>query len=373
MDSTLSLEYFLSQADEQIAAIGRKLIEGERLSADDGLALYQSRDLGLLGALARYVKEQKSGNKVYFNKNFHIEPTNICIHHCRFCSYACHTGDSDSWENSVDEVVNIARCYEKSDVTEVHIVGGVHPDRDAHYYATMLQAVRAVLPQVHIKAFSAVELDYMFEKAGMSDHEGFGILKQAGLQSIPGGGAEIFDETIREQICPEKTGSQRWLDIHRAAHQLGILSNATMLYGHIERYEHRIDHLMRLRTLQDETHGFNAFIPLKFRMANNPMSHVGELTAIEDLKNYAVSRIFLDNIPHIKAYWPMIGKDMAQMALSFGADDMDGTIDDTTKIYSMAGVTDQNPAMTTTEMTDMIRAAGYQPVERNSLYQPVHF
>jgi aminodeoxyfutalosine synthase len=371
MKSTESLEYLLSQADNRTAAVGRKVTGRQRLSADDGLALYQSRDLGLLGALACHVKQQKSGNEIYFNKNFHIEPTNICIHHCRFCSYACHTGDSDSWEESIEEVANTAKRYEKSDITEVHIVGGVHPDRDVYYYAGMLRAVRAVLPKVHIKAFSAVELEYMFAKASVTDCEGFEILKQAGLQSIPGGGAEIFDEEIRQQICPEKTGSQRWLDIHRAAHRVNVLSNATMLYGHVESYENRIDHLMRLRALQDETHGFNAFIPLKFRMANNPMSHVGEVTAVEDLKNYAVSRIFLDNIPHIKAYWPMIGRDMAQMALSFGADDVDGTIDDTTKIYSMAGADDQKPAMTTAEMMEMIRKAGYQPVERDSLYRPV--
>ena len=346
--------------------INRKIIEGQRLSADEGLALYQSRDLGWLGALACHVKQQKSGNEVYYNKNFHIEPTNICLYHCHFCSYSCH-----SWELRMDEVVNMAKRYEKTDVTEVHIVGGVHPDRDVHYYAEMLQAIRTVLPKVHIKAFSAVELDYMFAKANVTDSEGFEILKQAGLQSIPGGGAEIFDETIRKKICPEKTGSQRWIDIHRAAHRTGILSNATMLYGHVEQYAHRIDHLMRLRDLQDETHGFNAFIPLKFRMANNTMSYLGEVTAVDDMKNYAVSRIFLDNIPHIKAYWPMIGKDMAQMALAFGADDIDGTIDDTTKIYSMAGATDQKPVMTTNELKGLIHAAGYQPVERDSLYRSV--
>ena len=366
-----TLEYLLSQADGSIAAIGRKIIEGQRLSTDEGLALYQSCDLGLLGALACRVKQQKSGNEVYFNKNFHIEPTNVCMYHCRFCSYSCRSGDNNAWEKSMDEVMNDAKRYQHSDVTEVHIVGGVHPDRDVHYYAAMLQAVRAVLPKVHIKAFSAIELDYMFAKAGVTDSEGFEILKQAGLQSIPGGGAEIFDETVRETICPEKTGPQRWLNIHKAAHRSGIPSNATMLYGHVEQYAHRIGHLTRLRALQDKTGGFNAFIPLKFRMANNCLSHIGEVTAVEDMKNYAVSRIFLDNIPHVKTYWPMIGKDMAQMALAFGADDMDGTIDDTTKIYSMAGAADQKPAMTTNEMTEMIRTAGYQPVERDSLYQPV--
>ena len=368
---TSTLEHLLLLADKQMSAIARKVTDGQRLSAGEGLTLYQSNDLGLLGALACYVKRQKSGNAVYFNKNFHIEPTNICIHHCRFCSYACHTGDSDSWEESINDMVNIARRYVQSDITEAHIVGGVHPDRDVYYYADLLHAIRKVLPKVHIKAFSAVELDYMFEKANVCDDDGFGILKEAGLQSIPGGGAEIFDEGIRKKICPEKTGSQRWLDIHNVAHKAGILSNATMLYGHVESYEHRIDHLTRLRSLQDETGGFNAFIPLKFRMANNPMSHIGEVTSIEDMKNYAVSRIFLDNIPHIKAYWPMIGKDMAQMALSFGADDIDGTIDDTTKIYSMAGADDQKPAMTTAEITDMIYAAGYKPVERDSCYRPI--
>ena len=366
-----SLEYLLSQADSRMTAIGRKVIEGQRLSADDGLSLYQSYDLGLLGALACHVKKQKSGNEVYFNRNVHLEPTNICIHQCRFCSYACHTGNSNSWEESIEEVANTAKRFEHSGITEVHITGGVHPDRDVHYYAAMLQAIREVLPKVHIKAFSAVELGYMFGKTGVTDSEGFGILKQAGLQSIPGGGAEIFDEIVRQKICPEKIGSQRWLDIHRAAHCTGILSNATMLYGHIEHDAHRIDHLIRLRTLQDETRGFNAFIPLKFRMANNSMSYVGEVTAVEDMKNYAVSRLFLDNIPHMKAYWPMIGKDMAQMALAFGADDVDGTIDDTTKIYAMAGADDQKPSMTTAEITEMIRAAGYQPVERDSLYRPV--
>jgi len=363
-----SLEYLLSQAGRPMAAIGQKVIERQRLSADEGLALYQSRDLGLLGALACFVKQQKSGNEVYYNRNFHIEPTNICVYQCRFCSYSCPAGDGASWEKSMDEVIHTAMRYRQSDVTEVHIVGGVHPGRDVYYYAAMLQAVRAVLPKVHIKAFSAVELDYMFAKAGVTDFEGFKILKEAGLQSMPGGGAEIFDEAIREKICPEKTGSQRWLDIHRTAHLSGIPSNATMLYGHVEQYPHRIDHLIRLRALQDETHGFNAFIPLKFRMANNRLSHVDEVTAVEDMKNYAVSGIFLDNIPHIKTYWPMIGKDMAQMALAFGADDMDGTIDDTTKIYSMV---DQKPAMTTAEMTEMIRTAGYQPVERDSLYRRV--
>ncbi len=371
MKSTESLEVLLSRAEKPLADIARKVIDGQRLGADEGLMLYRSRDLGLAGALADFAKRRKSGNEVYFNKNFHIEPTNICVYRCNFCSYARHTGDKGSWEESIEDIAATARRYRQADITEVHIVGGVHPDRDVHYYAKMLQTVRDILPHVHIKAFSAVELEYMFEKTGVTDEEGFAILKRAGLQSIPGGGAEIFDEEIRRKICSQKTKSQRWLDIHRAAHRSGVLSNATMLYGHIESYEHRIDHLMRLRTLQDETGGFNAFIPLKFRMANNPMSYLGEVSTIEDLKNYAVSRIFLDNIPHIKAYWPMIGKDTTQLAIAYGADDIDGTIDDTTKIYSMAGADDQKPSMTTSEMTEMVCAAGYTPVERDSFYRAV--
>ena len=352
-----------------IAEIGEKVLNGQRLSADDGLALYQTHDLGLLGVLACYVKQQKSGREVYFNKNIHIEPTNLCVYRCRFCSFSSKAGENNSWEHSLDDVANKAKCYQQSDISEVHIVGGVHPDRDVYYYANMLQTVRTVLPDVHIKAFSAVELDYMFKKANVTDDDGFEILKQAGLQSIPGGGAEIFNDEIRKKICPEKIGSQRWLDIHRAAHRANILSNATMLYGHIEKYEDRIEHIMQLRYLQDETQGFNAFIPLKFLASKNSMSYLGEQTSVEDMKNYAVTRIFLDNIPHIKAYWPMIGKEMAQMALAFGADDIDGTIDDTTKIYSMAGASDQQPTMTSAEMREMITAAGYEPVERDSWYR----
>jgi aminodeoxyfutalosine synthase len=219
-----------------------------------------------------------------------------------------------------------------------------------------------------VKAFSAIELDYMIRRSGLTIEEGLSQLKEYGLDSIPGGGAEIFDEELRKKICDQKASSELWLTIHETAHRLGIPSNATMLYGHIETYAHRIDHLERLRALQDKTSGFNAFIPLKFRKANNTMSYLGEVSLIEDLRNYAVSRIYLDNIPHIKAYWPMIGKETAQVSLSFGADDLDGTIDDTTRIYSMAGAGDQNPSMTTEEICNIIRTAGFEPVERDSVY-----
>jgi aminodeoxyfutalosine synthase len=247
----------------------------------------------------------------------------------------------------------------------------VHPQYDLHYWGKLLSKIKAHRPSIHIKAFSAIELDYMITKGGYSIEEGLKLLKNYGLDSIPGGGAEIFDEELRKMICDEKASSDLWLTIHETAHRLGIPSNATMLYGHIENYSHRIDHLERLRRLQDKTGGFNAFIPLKYKKTNNSMSYLGEVNLIEDLRNYAVSRIYLDNFAHIKAYWPMIGKESAQLSLSFGADDMDGTIDDTTKIYSMAGSKEDKPAMSTEEICQLIRQAGYTPVERDSLYHPL--
>jgi len=361
----------LLQIPKPLSNIAQKVLNNERISPEEGLLLYETANLGLLGMLANTVREGLNGNDAYFNKNFHIEPTNICIYRCKFCSYSRKFNEDGAWESSLDEINAMAHSYKSKDVTEVHIVGGVHPNRDLHYYAGMVAAIRAILPDIHIKAFSAVELDYMFKKSNFSPSEGFAILKEAGLNSIPGGGAEIFDETLRSQICPDKVSSKGWLDIHEAAHKSGIQSNATMLYGHIESYAQRIDHLKRLRDLQDKTSGFNCFIPLKYRKANNPMSQIGEVTLIEDLKNYAVSRIFLDNFPHLKGYWPMIGKDMAQLALSFGVDDIDGTIDDTTRIYSMAGVEEQKPTLTTDELVRLIRQANRLPVERNSWYKKV--
>jgi aminodeoxyfutalosine synthase len=253
-------------------------------------------------------------------------------------------------------------------ITEVHIVGGVHPDRDLHYYGNMIKAIKEHRPGLHIKAFTAIELDYMIRKSGLSLNEGLAALKEYGLDSIPGGGAEIFDESVRKVICGTKSDGKLWLEIHRAAHLLGIPSNATILYGHVENYGHRIDHLERLRTLQDETGGFNAFIPLKFKNKNNELSWVKEATVVEDLRNYAVSRIYLDNIPHLKAYWPMIGKEVAALSLEFGVDDLDGTINDSTKIYSMAGAEDITPAMSSSGLQDLIIRAGRIPVERDSLY-----
>ncbi len=345
-----------------------KIIAGNRISPEEGLLLYTAADLPLLGMLAGKVRRKLNGNKAFFNRNFHIEPTNKCVYNCRFCSYHRAENDPDSWEYTQDEMLDIVRRFDSMDVTEVHIVGGVHPSKDIYYYCELIRKIRQHRPRLHIKAFSAIELEFMITRSGLSIIEGLKLLKTNGLESIPGGGAEIFDEEVRRKICPEKTSSAIWLEIHEAAHSLGIPSNATMLYGHIENYAHRIDHMERLRTLQDKTHGFNAFIPLKYKKANNSMSHLGEVSIIEDLRNYAVSRIYLDNIQHLKAYWPMTGKEIAQMSLSFGADDLDGTIDDTTRIYSMAGAQEKNPGMTTEEICRLVREAGFEPQERDSVY-----
>lgn len=354
--------------DKDLAAIIEKVSSGQRITPGEGVVLYRKAGLPLLSILATEVRKRHNGNYAWFNRNFHIEPTNKCVYNCRFCSYHKQAGDPESWEHSIDQMIDIVRKFDGKDVTEVHIVGGVHPDHDLHYWGTLIKKIKEHRPSLHVKAFSAIELDFMITKAGYSIADGLKILKEYGLDSIPGGGAEIFDEELRKIICNEKTSSEKWLSIHETAHRLGIPSNATILYGHLEKYEHRIDHMERLRSLQDRTGGFNAFIPLKFKKMNNSMTSLGEVNILEDLRNYAVSRIYLDNIPHIKAYWPMAGKDTAQISLIFGADDLDGTIDDTTKIYSMAGAEDEKPAMTTDGICMLIRGAGFEPVERDTLY-----
>jgi aminodeoxyfutalosine synthase len=363
---------FLKYIDNtELKKIADKIAACIRITPEEGLLLYREADLPLLGILAGIVRRRINGNMVYFNRNFHIEPTNKCVYNCRFCSYHKPAEDPESWEFSIDQMLEIVKRFDDKEVTEVHIVGGVHPEHDLHYYGTLIKKIKQHRPLLHVKAFSAIELDYMITSAGYTIEEGLKILKEYGLDSIPGGGAEIFDEELRKSICDEKSSSDLWLKIHKTAHLAGIPSNATILYGHIENYSHRIDHMERLRRLQDETHGFNAFIPLKYKKRNNNMSYLGEVNILEDLRNYAVSRIYLDNFAHIKAYWPMAGKETAQLSLSFGADDMDGTIDDTTKIYSMAGSKEENPAMTTEEICSLIREAGFIPVERDTLYNVV--
>lgn len=357
--------------DPELKRIADKIAGNNRISPEEGLFLFKNAELAELGLLAGIVRRRHNGNFAYFNRNFHIEPTNKCIYNCRFCSYHKQEGDPDSWEYSHDEMLEIVKRFDNKNITEVHIVGGVHPSYDLHYWGSLISKIKKHRPSLHVKAFSAVELDFMISKAGCTIEEGLKLLKGYGLDSIPGGGAEIFDEELRKMICDEKSSSELWLKIHETAHRIGIPSNATMLYGHMETYKHRIDHLERLRLLQDMTQGFNAFIPLKYKKSNNSMSYLGEVNIIEDLRNYAVSRIYLDNFPHIKAYWPMIGKEGAQLSLSFGTDDMDGTIDDTTRIYSMAGSEEEKPAMSTEEICKLISDAGFKPVERDSLYNPI--
>ncbi len=356
-------------AEPVFGKIAEKVVAGRRISPDEGLYLFENAGLGLLGTLATLVKERLHGKKAFFIRNFHIEPTNICIYHCKFCSYA-HNKTGETWEMTLDEMLQKVK-EAPEDMREVHITGGVHPTFDLEFFSTLLEEIRKLRPELHLKAYSAIELDYMFEEAGVGIEEGLRILKKHGLDSIPGGGAEIFDPGIRAQICDDKAFGEKWLEIHETAHRLGIGSNATMLYGHIEKFAHRIDHLEKLRKLQDRTGGFNTFIPLKFKSANNDMSYLGEVNAVEDMRNYAVSRIYLDNFPHIKAYWPMIGKQMSQLALSFGVDDLDGTINDTTQIYSLAGADDKNPVINTQGLIKLIEDAGCRAVERDSWYREI--
>ncbi len=350
------------------------IVKGQRLSTEEGVFLYENGDLAFLGALANLVRERKNGDKTYFNRNFHIEPTNLCVYTCSFCSYSRlikQRGDN-SWEYTLDEMMDIVKKYDDQPVTEVHIVGGVLPQYDLNFYLDFFRKIKAHRPELHLKALTPVEFHYIFKKAKISYEEGMKMIKESGVDSLPGGGAEIFDPEIRDQIAGGKCSGEEWLRIHEIWHGLGMRSNATMLYGHIENYRHRIDHLEQLRDLQEKTGGFQTFIPLKFRNEGNQLSHLPEVSVIEDLKNYAVSRIFLDNFDHIKAYWPMIGRNTAQIALGFGVDDIDGTIDDTTKIYSMAGSEEKNPALSTRDLVMMIRNVGRQPVERDTLYNVVN-
>lgn len=373
IESHMPLEMIVeSSISLDLKKIASKVISGERISFDEGVTLYREGSLGFLGTLANFVREKKSGDKVYFNRNFHVEPTNICVYSCAFCSYSRLIKHKEQgWELSVDQILDIIKKYDGQPVTEVHITGGVVPKQDFGYYTELFRRIKQHRPDLHIKALTPVEYHYIFKKAKMTYEEGMKAMMEAGLDSMPGGGAEIFDKDIRDKIAGGKCSAEEWLEIHEVWHKLGRQSNATMLYGHIETFEHRIDHMERLRQLQDRTNGFNAFIPLKFRNKENQMSDVPEVSVIEDLRNYAVARIYLDNFPHIKAYWAMIGRNTAQLALNFGADDLDGTIDDTTKIYSMAGAEEQSPKLTTQQLVELIKQVGKRPVERDTLYDIV--
>lgn len=369
----LSEVFKQSNLDKGLLRIAEKVQNGERITEEEGVLLFEKGELGYLGSLANFIADKLHHGKVYFNRNFHIEPTNVCLFTCNFCSYSrLYKNKDEGWELTMEQMLDIVRKYDGQPVTEVHIVGGVHPKMNLEFFCELLSKIRAHRPDLHIKGFTAVELDYMFNKAKLTRAEGMKKMNDAGLQSLPGGGAEIFHPDVRNIICPDKVDGEGWLDIHRTAHNLGMHSNATMLYGHVEKYEHRVDHMSRLRQLQDETGGFNCFIPLKFRNQGNDMSHIAESTIVEDMRLYAIARIFMDNFRNLKAYWPMLGRQSAQLTLSFGVNDLDGTIDDSTKIYSMAGSEEQNPALSTEELCDMIRSVGRIPVERGTLYNEIH-
>lgn len=361
-----------AQSDVVLKTIGQKIIQNERISFEDGVALFEKASLPYVGALANWKRNELHGDRTYFNRNFHIEPTNVCVFSCKFCSYSkLYAHKEEGWELTIDQMMDIVRSYDGKPVTEVHIVGGVHPKLTLSFFLDLMRAIKAHRPELHIKAFTPVELDYMFRKAKVTIQEGMRLAHEAGLDSLPGGGAEIFHPDVRTIICEDKVDANGWLAIHQTAHELGMHSNATLLYGHIEKYEHRVDHMERLRQLQDQTKGFNTFIPLKFRNKDNEMNEVPESTMLEDLKMYAISRLYLDNFQHVKAYWPMLGRQVAQLTLSYGVNDIDGTIDDTTKIYSMAGSEEQNPSMSTLELVRLIKQAKRTPIERGTLYNVI--
>ncbi|MBP6523485.1 MAG: CofH family radical SAM protein [Saprospiraceae bacterium] len=358
-----------AEKDVRLVEIAHAVYEENRISTNDAEYLYENASLSFLGVLANEIKSRRHGDKVFFNRNFHVEPTNICVYSCSFCSYSRLIKQrSQGWEYTHEEIMDIIRSFDNKEVTEVHVVGGVMPQYDMAFYTKLFREVKKHRPTLHLKALTPVEYHYIFKKAKLSYEEGMAEIKASGVDSLPGGGAEIFDEEIREKIAGGKCSSDEWLRIHEIWHQLGMKSNATILYGHIETFAHRVDHMDRLRKLQDRTGGFQTFIPLKFRNQDNEMSHLPEVSIIEDLRNYAISRIFLDNFDHIKAYWPMLGRNQAQLALSFGVDDIDGTIDDTTKIYSMAGSEEQSPSLSTVELVKLIKAVNKKPIERDSLY-----
>ncbi|PVH25360.1 aminofutalosine synthase MqnE [Sphingobacterium corticibacter] len=374
MDAQQKLDFLINNPslDPQLKAIALKVRDSERISFEEGVYLYEHAELSYLGVLANHIREAKHGDITYFNRNFHIEPTNVCVYDCKFCSYSRMIKQrEEGWEMDVDGMLEVVKKYDSEPVTEVHITGGVVPKQNLAFYAEFFQRCKAHRPDLHIKALTPVEYYYIFKKAKLSHYDGMKYLKEAGLDSMPGGGAEIFHPEIREKIAHDKCTADQWLDIHEQAHKLGMHTNATMLYGHIEQYWHRVDHMERLRQLQDRTQGFQTFIPLKFRNKDNQMEHVPEVSVIEDLRNYAIARIYMDNFAHIKAYWAMISRDTAQMSLSFGVDDIDGTLDDTTKIYSMAGAEEQTPAMSTQELVELIRNVGRHPVERDTVYNVV--
>jgi aminodeoxyfutalosine synthase len=347
--------------------IERKIINGERLNRQEALFLFKSEDLHRIGELAEEVSKKINQNRVYFIVNRHINPTNICVNRCRFCAFSRSKGEPDAYEMSIDEIIkNLREAKQSLDyLSEVHIVSGLHPDWQFEHYLDIIQQIKKEFPSIGVKAFTAVEVDYFSRISGLSIEETLEKLKEAGVDIMPGGGAEIFNSDVRAKICPEKISGERWLEIIKTAHNLGIKTNATMLYGHVESYEDRVDHLLRLRELQDETGGFIAFIPLSYQPENTQIK-VPYPSGIDDLKTIAISRLVLDNIPHIKAYWIMLGEKLAQLALLFGADCLEGTVIEE-KIAHAAGARSKK-GNTIEELVYLIKEVGKIPVERDSFY-----
>lgn len=352
----------------ELTKIEKKIFAGERLSAEDGLTLFYSNDLLSIGRIANYVSMKKNGNYVYFIQNRHINPTNICINRCRLCAFSRDKGDLDSYSMTIEEVMDVARKSEEG-VTEFHIVGGLNPELDLDYYLRLIKSLKSEFPDVHIQAFTAVEIDYLASISELTIKETVSLLKEVGLGSLPGGGAEIFNSSIRKAICDKKISGERWLEVMETAHRLGLRSNATMLYGHIEGYEDRVAHLIKLRELQDSTGGFQSFIPLSFHPWNTGINKKGLTTGFDDLKTLAISRIFLDNFDHIKAFWIMLGEKVAQVSLNFGVDDIDGTVVEEKITHSAGAMTEE--AMSKEELIHLIKEAGKIPVERDTLYNVI--
>ncbi|MHB8844637.1 MAG: aminofutalosine synthase MqnE [Nitrospirota bacterium] len=354
--------------DTILTTINKKVLSGQRLSREDGIQLFRSYDLLALGRMASQVAQKKNGDRAYFVQNMHINPTNICVNRCKFCAFSRSRGEDGAYEMSIEDILAKARSA-GTGVRELHIVSGLHPDLPFSWYLDLLRTLKKECPQLHLKAFTAVEIDYLAKLSGLGLKETLLALREAGLGSLPGGGAEIFNSAVRNTLCAEKISGDRWLEVMETAHGIGLKSNATMLYGHIETIEDRVDHLLRLRDLQDRTHGFQAFIPLSFHAQNTEIKKSAYTTGFDDLKTLAVSRLILDNFDHIKAYWVMLGEKITQVSLSFGVDDIDGTVVEE-RITKMAGGTTEG-IMTRDDLVALIKQAGKVPVERDTVYNTV--